>query len=155
LEPIKKTGVFEFWASDQFILYTYMNARGDNLPLEYIESINDESKKAQVYKLLEFFCQKSGVIVNEEKFRSLDSKEKIEELKSKPYRLPCFQFPGGKPKSYVLTHGFKKQGQKTPRKEIEKAIRIKKELIELNNKGELKIYIRVKNEFVERQNRRI
>ena len=44
------------------------------------------------------------------------------------------------PKSFVLTHGFKKEKGKTPQKEIDKAEQIRKKIFELYDKNILRIY---------------
>ena len=59
-----------------------------------------------------------GRIWNERKFKHLTGSEQIFEFKAEDGRILCFFFFG---KRVVLTHGFRKQGDKTPKGEIERA----------------------------------
>ena len=66
-----------------------------------------------------------GMIRDSEKFKKLEGE--LWEFKYKKHRLVCFEDKKG---NLVLTHGFLKQKQKTPRKEIERAKRIMLEHLE-------------------------
>jgi phage-related protein len=57
------------------------------------------------------------------------------EFQSNIYRIFCCFDEGN---LVVLFNGFQKKSQKTPKKEIEKAMRIKNEYFELKRRGELK-----------------
>ena len=57
------------------------------------------------------------------------------EFQSNTYRIFCCFDEGN---LVVLFNGFQKKSQKTPKKEIEKAMRIKQEYFEQKEKGELK-----------------
>ncbi len=59
-----------------------------------------------------------GRIWNERKFKHLTGSERIFEFKADNGRILCFFFVG---KRVILTHGFRKQGDKTPKGEIERA----------------------------------
>jgi len=59
-----------------------------------------------------------GKIWNERKFKHLTGTDQIFEFKVEADRVLCFFFVG---KRLILTHGFKKTGEKTPKGEIERA----------------------------------
>jgi phage-related protein len=60
-----------------------------------------------------------GSISNPEKFRKLEGN--CYEFKSFQIRMPCFFLPAG---LVLITHGFRKKRDRTPREEIERAKRI-------------------------------
>jgi len=59
-----------------------------------------------------------GKIWNERKFKHLTGTDQIFEFKVEADRVLCFFFVG---KRLILTHGFRKTGDKTPKGEIERA----------------------------------
>lgn len=65
-----------------------------------------------------------GKIWNERKFKHLTGTDHIFEFKVEADRMLCF-FMGGK--RLILTHGFRKSGEKTPKREIERAEAYKRE----------------------------
>lgn len=70
-----------------------------------------------------------------EKIKGFDGLWEIRiEFESNIYRIFCCFDEGN---LVVLFNGFQKKSQKTPKKEIEKAMKIKKEYFELKKKGEL------------------
>jgi len=119
-------------------IYSYINERGDDLSNQYISSL-DEKEESKFISLFDFMLAK-GNINNAEKFKFLSDSDGIFEFKSDSHRILCFILDGLRPKSFVLTHGFKKEKGKTPKKEIKKAEQIKKLIFELHNNGELNIY---------------
>lgn len=64
-----------------------------------------------------------GKIWNERKFKHLTGTDQIFEFKIEANRVLCFFFFG---KRIILTHGFRKKGDKAPKKEIQKAEEYKK-----------------------------
>lgn len=72
-----------------------------------------------------------GKIWNERKFKHLAGSEQIFEFKSDDGRVLCFFFVG---KRLVLTHGFSKKSDRTPKGEIERAQEIKKDFFERERK---------------------
>jgi phage-related protein len=60
----------------------------------------------------------TGKIWNERKFKHLTETDQIFEFKVETDRILCFFFVG---RRLVLTHGFRKTGDKTPMREIERA----------------------------------
>ena len=65
-----------------------------------------------------------GRIYNEKKFKHLTGTDQLFEFKVNNGRVISFFFFG---KRIILTHGFIKKGIKTPKREIERAEKIKKE----------------------------
>jgi len=66
----------------------------------------------------------AGKIWNERKFKHLTDSHQIFEFKVEADRILCFFFVG---KRLILTHGFKKTGDKTPKREIDRAEACKKD----------------------------
>lgn len=60
----------------------------------------------------------TGKIWNERKFKHLAETDQIFEFKVEADRILCFFFVG---RRLILTHGFRKRGDKTPKREIERA----------------------------------
>ena len=60
----------------------------------------------------------TGKIWNERKFKHLTETDQIFEFKVDADRILCFFFIG---RRLILTHGFRKRGDKTPPREIERA----------------------------------
>lgn len=89
---------------------------------EFIEKL-DIRERIKLETLLERMAE-HGEIRNKEKFNHLEGK--IYEFKSDKNRLPCFQSG----RRWILTHGFRKQKKKTPRKEILRAKDIMNEHLE-------------------------
>lgn len=59
-----------------------------------------------------------GKIWNERKFKHLTETDQIFEFKVDADRILCFFFIG---RRLILTHGFRKAGDKTPKREIDRA----------------------------------
>ena len=87
---------------------------------EWLESQSDsrQSKFAALFA----WMGDHGKIWNERKFKHLTDSDQIFEFKSEDGRILCFFFVG---KRLILTHGFAKQGDKTPKGEIKRAEDIK------------------------------
>lgn len=60
----------------------------------------------------------TGKIWNERKFKHLTETDQIFEFKAETDRILCFFFVG---RRLILTHGFRKAGHKTPKREIDRA----------------------------------
>ncbi|THJ19250.1 MAG: type II toxin-antitoxin system RelE/ParE family toxin [Nitrospira sp. CG24E] len=69
----------------------------------------------------------TGKIWNERKFKHLTETDQIFEFKVEADRILCFFFVG---RRLILTHGFRKAGDKTPNREIERAEMYKQEFEE-------------------------
>lgn len=66
----------------------------------------------------------TGKIWNERKFKHLTETDQIFEFKVEADRILCFFFIG---RRLILTHGFRKAGDKTPKREIDRAEACKKD----------------------------
>ena len=66
----------------------------------------------------------TGKIWNERKFKHLTKTDQIFEFKVDADRVLCFFFFG---KRLIITHGFRKVGDKTPKHEIDRAEACKKD----------------------------
>ena len=66
----------------------------------------------------------TGRIWNERKFKHLTETDQIFEFKVEADRVLCFFFVG---RRLILTHGFRKSGDKTPKREIDRAEAYKKD----------------------------
>ncbi len=95
-----------------------ITVKGICLVQEFIEGLNEPDKQ-KVLALLQRSAD-NGPPKNKEKFNHL--KDKIFEFKSYQMRLLCFFATD---KVILLTHGFIKKKDKTPREEIERAKSLK------------------------------
>lgn len=66
----------------------------------------------------------TGKIWNERKFKHLTETDQLFEFKVEADRVLCFFFVG---RRLIVTHGFKKTGDKTPKREIDRAETYKKD----------------------------
>ncbi|MDF0674190.1 MAG: type II toxin-antitoxin system RelE/ParE family toxin [Nitrospira sp.] len=66
----------------------------------------------------------TGKIWNERKFKHLTETDQLFEFKVEADRILCFFFVG---RRLILTHGFRKTGDKTPKREIDRAEAYKKD----------------------------
>ena len=87
----------------------------DDLPLD------SQQKFAAVFARM----GDTGKIWNERKFKHLTETDQIFEFKVEADRMLCFFLAG---KRLILTHGFRKTGDKTPKREIERAESYKKDM---------------------------
>lgn len=69
----------------------------------------------------------TGKIWNERKFKHLTETDQIFEFKVETDRMLCFFFVG---RRLILTHGFRKTGDKTPRRELDRAEAAKRDFEE-------------------------
>ena len=96
---------------------------GDTAPAEvWLDSLSvkQQQKFASLFKLL----ADAGKLWNERKFKHLEGSDQIFEFKVDDGRVLCFFFVGQR---VILTHGFSKKSQKTPKGEIERAEKYKTE----------------------------
>lgn len=108
----------------------FARTRSSRVPaLEFFEGLqrNDQVKVTALFKRL----ADDGKIHNEEKCKLLE--DGIMELKSHQVRV-LFAFSEDEKAVVLLTHGFFKKQQKTPKGEIERAKRILREDRELNRR---------------------
>lgn len=102
----------------------YRRESGETLAEEWLESMpmNIQQKFAALFA----WMGDHGRIHNEKKFKHLTSSDQIFEFKADNGRILCFFFIGQR---IILTHGFTKKSQKTPKGEIERAEALKQEFL--------------------------
>jgi len=89
-----------------------------------------ESESHKIRAQFDFLFRKigdEGRIFNKEQFRNLG--EGIFEFKRGPHRVLCFR----QENRFYLTHHFQKKGRKCPRKQIDRAMRIRAEALQENH----------------------
>ena len=102
----------------------YVSESGEAPAEEWLE--NQAELKQQKFAALFAWMGDQGKIWNERKFKHLTGSDQIFEFKSEDGRVLCFFMLG---KRLILTHGFSKKGDKTPKGEIERAEAIKKDFL--------------------------
>lgn len=105
-------------------------AESGEVPAEEWLEIQADSRQ-QKFAALFAWMGNQGKIWNERKFKHLTGSDQIFEFKSDDGRVLCFFVIG---KRLVLTHGFSKKGEKTPKGEIERAELIKKDFLNREKK---------------------
>ncbi len=92
-------------------------APNGNIPAEdWLERLPLEAQ--QKFAALFARMGDTGKIWNERKFKHLTETNQLFEFKVEADRLLCFFFVG---RRLILTHGFKKTGDRTPKREIDRA----------------------------------
>ena len=91
---------------------------------EWLES--QSPKMQQKFAALFVMMGNVGKIFNEQKFKHLTGTDQLFEFKADQGRVLCFFFVG---KRVILTHGFSKKSDKTPKGEIDRAEKTKTEFI--------------------------
>ncbi len=95
---------------------------GDTLSLvgAYLADL-EEAQHKKVVKAIRLTAER-GPTHNREKYEKFTSCDNLYQIKEKPSRIPFF-YDG--PGTIVLTHGFRKRGNKTPQREVENALRLR------------------------------
>jgi len=124
--------LFELKKTDKAAIYLY----SINEQFNFLDEIKGKFPK-DYSKLFRYISHLGdlGEIRNENKFKHFQ--QNIYEFKTDKLRVFCLLMPGVKPKTIILNHYYKKQGQKTPSKEINKAQKIADQIIEKYKSGEL------------------
>lgn len=97
-----------------------MGSDGSSAAEEWLEL--QSPKMQQKFAALFMMLGNVGRIYNEQKFKHLAGTDQLFEFKADQGRVLCFFFVG---KRVILTHGFLKKSDKTPKGEIERAEKIK------------------------------
>src|SRR5436190_24171086 len=105
-----------------FAIEFYVKHSGEALAEAWLES-QSEAMQAKFAALFAWMGE-HGRIANERKFKHLTGSDQIFEFKADDGRILCFFFFG---KRIILTHGFRKKGDKTPKGEIARAEALKQE----------------------------
>lgn len=102
----------------------YVSETGEVPAEEWLE--NQPDIKQQKFAALFAWIADHGKIWNERKFKHLTGSDQIFEFKADDGRVLCFFIVG---KRLILTNGFSKKGDKTPKGEIARAEAIKKDFL--------------------------
>ena len=94
----------------------YVTPNGDAPAEEWLEQL--PMPLQQKFAALFSRMGDTGKIWNERKFKHLAETDQVFEFKVEAERILCFFFVG---RRLILTHGFRKGGDKTPKREIERA----------------------------------
>jgi len=100
----------------------YMTSEGKCPVQEFIDSLSAESKAKYIF--IADLLEEHGISVKEPYVKPLTGTKKLFEIRIKDkmniHRILYFAFTG---RELVLLHGFTKKTEKTPRGEIETAVR--------------------------------
>ncbi len=105
-----------------FTIEALVSLNGGALAIDFLDSLTDK-EQAQLSALFQRLAD-TGKIWNEQKFKHLEGCEGLFEFKADENRVFCFFYVG---KKVILTHGFRKKKQKTPKEEIQRALKLKAE----------------------------
>jgi phage-related protein len=105
-----------------FRIEFYVAANGSIPAEEWLErlALGSQQKFAALFARM----GDTGKIWNERKFKHLAETDQIFEFKVEADRILCFFFVG---RRLILTHGFRKAGDNTPKREIDRAEAYKKD----------------------------
>ncbi len=120
-----------FYRGTKFQVEFYLNAKGKMPSKEQVEKLPSliKVKLAALVRLI----AEEGQIYDEHKFRIISRKERIYEFKPMQYRFFNFFFDSRK---IIITNGYRKRSQKVDRKELNRAIKMKRDYINRATKGE-------------------
>ncbi|CUS38989.1 conserved hypothetical protein [Candidatus Nitrospira nitrosa] len=100
----------------------YVASNGTVPAEDWLEQLSDAAQ--QKFAALFVRMGDTGKIWNERKFKHLTGTDQLFEFKVEADRILCFFFVG---RRLILTHGFRKAGDKTPKREIDRAEACKKD----------------------------
>ncbi|MGA1825456.1 MAG: type II toxin-antitoxin system RelE/ParE family toxin [bacterium] len=98
---------------------------------EFLESIPSDKVIVKLAAFVKLIAEE-GTLYDEQKFRIVDRKEKIYEFKPARYRFFNFFYTGRK---IIITNGYVKKSQKVDKRELKRAIRLKKYYIQRVTEG--------------------
>ncbi len=120
---------YVFYQGEKFQVEFYFNEKGELPAKEYFDSA-DRQVKIKLLALVKYMA-KEGRLFDENKFRIVEKREKIYEFKPLAKRFFNFFYEG---KKIILTNAYRKKGQKVDKRELIRAISLKKDY-ELRVKG--------------------
>ena len=120
---------YVFYRGEKFQIEFYFNDRGELPAKEYFDA-TDRQVKVKLLALIKYMGEE-GRLFDEGKFRIVDKHEKIYEFKPMAERFFNFFYEG---KKIILTNAYRKKGQKVDKRELIRAISLKKDY-ELRVKG--------------------
>lgn len=109
------------------------DSRGRKLADIFLQNLDDRIQAKFFAILKELLDSDRGFILNEQKMEKLKGGSGIWELKAKirgvgNFRVFCFR----EGPTWFLTNGFHKRGNRTPKAEIKRAVRIRDEFLNNN-----------------------
>ncbi len=119
---------FIAYKGKEFTVEWYFTQRGKSSALEYFYDLT-EAQQGKFFYLIQSLAD-AGKIFNKEKFNY--EGDQIFAFKPAPDRFLCFFFEGAR---VIITNAYKKQSQKMPLKEKEKALSAKEDYIKRYKKG--------------------
>lgn len=122
--PIPKTEEYIFYKGSKFQIEFYYNEVGKLPAKEYMEGSKSSLDLKLKFAALVKYIAEYGKIYDITKFRIVDKKEKIYEFKPLGHRFFNFFYKGRK---IIITNAYMKKSQKVDRKELKKAINMKKD----------------------------
>ena len=117
-----KTQEYVFYQGEKFQVEFYFSENGDLPAKKYLEDVSLEAKVKLA--VLAKRIAEAGKIFDITKFRLVDPKERLYEFKPLSYRFFNFFYTGRK---IIITNAYMKKSQKVDRRELQKAINIKKD----------------------------
>ena len=126
LFELKKTEITE--------IYLYSVNEQSNFLLDIKGNFSRDYK--QLIRLIDRLAL-FGEIRDETKFKFIS--KNLFEIKTNKIRVFCLLMPDAIPKTFILNHYYKKQSQKTPGKELNKARKIADDIIAQYQSGSLNI----------------
>lgn len=120
--PVPKKEEYIFYQGEKFQIEFYFTENGKLPAKEYLQEVSPEGEQ-KLFALVRYMAE-AGKIFDVTKFRIVDPREKLYEFKPLQYRFFNFFYAGGK---IIITNGYMKKSQKVDKKELKKAITIRKD----------------------------
>ena len=117
-----KSEDYIFYQGDKFQVEFYFNEKGELPAKQYFDSAGHQVQ-VKLLALVKYMAE-NGKIFDDTKFRIVDKRQKIYEFKPKGERFFNFFYKG---KKIIITNAYPKKGQKVNKRELNKAIRLKKD----------------------------
>ena len=111
-----------FFQGEKFQVEFYFTQKGELPAKKYFDSAQRQVQ-VKLLALVKYMAQE-GRIFDEAKFRLVDKKEKIYEFKPLAERFFNFFCEG---KKIILTNAYRKKGQKVDKRELARAIALKRD----------------------------
>lgn len=113
---------YVFYQGEKFQVEFYFNEKGELPAKEYFDAA-DRQVKIKLLALVKYMAE-VGRLFDETKFRVVDKQEKIYGFKPMDERFFNFFYEGRK---IIITNAYRKKGQKVDKRELDRAIALKKD----------------------------
>lgn len=113
---------YVFYQGEKFQVEFYFNEKGELPAKEYFDAA-DRQVKIKLLALVKYMAE-VGRLFDETKFRVVDKQGKIYEFKPMDERFFNFFYEGRK---IIITNAYRKKGQKVDKRELGRAIALKKD----------------------------